>query len=147
LTQELQESHGAEIRQRIAEHGLREGGAIVEELLDQLAPALSMESTDEDITKQLQVRSSLAIALEQARLASVEGPVREQFESDLRALTEAEQDSKELKSAKRQLLFERIVETVEVPFPVGPATVDGEPPLVKDTLTKQFVKRAAEAIY
>src|SRR5262249_661547 len=73
--------------------------------------------------------------------------VREQFESDLRALTEAEQDSKELKSAKRQLLFERIVETVELPFPVGPATVEDEPPTVKDTLTKQFVKRAAEAIY
>ena len=85
--------------------------------------------------------------LERARLAAVEGPVREQFENDLRALTEAEQDSKELKSAKRQLLFERIIETVELPFPVGPATVDGEAPVVKDTLTKQFVKRAAEAIY
>src|SRR5262249_23152010 len=79
--------------------------------------------------------------------AAVEGPVREQFESDLRALTEAEQDSKELKSAKRQLLFERIIDTVELPFPVGPATVEGEPPIVKDSLTKQFVKRAAEAIY
>src|SRR3982750_561918 len=106
-----------------------------------------MESTDEDITKQLQARSSLAILLEKSRLAAVEGPVREQFGDDLRALTEAEQDSKELKSAKRQLLFERIIETVELPFPVGPATVDGEPPLVKDTQTKQFVKRAAEAIY
>ena len=64
-----------------------------------------------------------------------------------RALTEAEQDSKELKSAKRQLLFDRIVESVELPFPVGPATVDGDGPVVKDSLTKQFVKKAAEAIY
>ena len=40
--------------------------------------------------------------------------------TDLRALTDAEQDSKELKSAKRHLLFDRIVETVELPFPVGP---------------------------
>ena len=64
--------------------------------------------------------------------------MREQFESDLRALTEAEQDSKELKSAKRQLLFDRIVETVELPFPVGPATVDGEAPVVKDSMTKQL---------
>ena len=79
--------------------------------------------------------------------APSKAPVREQFENDLRALTEAEQDSKELKSAKRHLLFERIIDTVELPFPVGPATVDGEPPVVKDTLTKQFVKRAAEAIY
>ena len=69
--------------------------------------------------------------LEKARLAAVEGPVREQFENDLRALTDAEQDSKELKSAKRHLLFDRIVETVQLPFPVGPATVDGEAPAVE----------------
>src|SRR4051794_24531023 len=147
LTSELESSHGDAIRQRIQQHGLREAGAVVEELLDQLAPPLSMESTDEDITKQLQARSSLAILLERSRHAAVEGPVREQFGDDLRALTEAEQDSKELKSAKRQLLFERIIETVGLPFPVGPATVDGEAPVVKDTQTKQFVKRAAEAIY
>ena len=54
--------------------------------------------------------------------------MREQFENDLRALTDAEQDSKELKSAKRHLLFDRIIETVELPFPVGPATVDGDGP-------------------
>ena len=73
--------------------------------------------------------------------------MREQFENDLRALTDAEQDSKELKSAKRHLLFDRIIETVELPFPVGPATVEGEAPAVKDSLTKQYVKKAAEAIY
>ena len=73
----------------------------------------------------MQVRSSLALLLERPRLEAVMAPVREQFEDDLRALTDAEQDSKELKSAKRQLLFDRIIETVELPFPVGPATVDG----------------------
>src|SRR6185312_16703629 len=71
----------------------------------------------------------------------------EKCEADLRALTDAEQDSKELKSAKRHLLFEHIVNTVELPFPVGPATVDGEAPAVKDSLTKSYVKKAAEAIY
>ncbi len=147
LTSELESSHGDEIRERIGSQGLREAGAIVDELLDQLAPSLSMDSTDDDITKQLQVRSSLNVLLERLRLAAVEGPVREQFENDLRGLTEAEQDSKELKSAKRHLLFERIIDTVELPFPVGPATTEGEPPVVKDSLTKQFVKRAAEAIY
>src|ERR671930_860018 len=99
-----------------------------------------MESTEEDIVRQLQVRSALSTILEKQRLAAVEGPVREQFETELRALTEAEQDSKELKSAKRNLLFDRIVETVQLPFPVGPAAVDGDGPAVKDTLTKQFVK-------
>ena len=106
-----------------------------------------MESAEEDILRQIQVRASLDTILEKVRLEVVEQAVREQFEDDLRALTEAEQDSKELKSAKRQLLFDRIVESVELPFPVGPATVDGEGPVVKDSLTKQFVKKASEAIY
>ena len=57
--------------------------------------------------------------LEKQRLAAVEGPVREQFGDDLKALTDAEQDSKELKSAKRHLLFDRIVSSVELPFPAG----------------------------
>ena len=106
-----------------------------------------MDSSDEDIQRQVQVKSSLAMLLEKQRLAAVEAPVREQFESDLRALTDAEDDSKELKSAKRHLLFDKIIDTVELPFPVGPATVDGDGPAVKDSLTKSYVKKAAEAIY
>ena len=117
------------------------------DLEDQLASELSMDSTEEDINRRMQVRASLASLLEKQRLAAVEGPVREQFEDDLRALTDAEQDSKELKSAKRHLLFDRIVDTVELPFPVGPATVDGDAPVVKDSVTKSYVKKAAEAIY
>jgi polyribonucleotide nucleotidyltransferase len=147
LTGDLEQRFGDRIRQRIAGDGLREGGSIVEEILTEESPALDMSSTEEDILRQIQHRMSLDMLLDKARLAAVDGPVREQFEDDLRSLTEAEQDSKELKSAKRQLLFDRIVETVELPFPVGPATVDGDAPVVKDGLTRQFVKRAAEAIY
>ncbi len=36
---------------------------------------------------------------------------------------------------------------MQLPFPVGPATVEGEGPAVKDSLTKGYVKKAAEAIY
>jgi polyribonucleotide nucleotidyltransferase len=147
LTTELEESRGHAVWESIQAKGLREGSAIIEELEDQLAPELSMDSTEEDITRRMQVRASLASVLEKQRLAAVEGPVREQFGDDLRALTEAEQDSKELKSAKRHLLFERIVESVDLPFAVGPATVDGEGPVVKDSVTKSYVKKAAEAIY
>src|SRR5438309_10651122 len=89
---------------------------------------------------------SLAQILEKQRAVAVETVVREKFENELRGLTDAEQDSKELKSAKRNLLFEHIVEGVELPFPVGPATVDGEP-VVKDALTKSYVKKACETIY
>src|SRR6266545_362419 len=147
VTEEIESTHGDRIRERIADSGLREAGAIVEEIVSELCPELTMDSTEEDIVRQTQVRASLATVLERLRLEAVEKPVREHFEDDLRALTEAEQDSRELKAAKRQLLVDRIIETVELPFPVGPATVEGEAPLVKDGLTKQFVKRAAEAIY
>ncbi len=147
LTAELVESQGHAVWESLHAKGLREGAVVIEELEDNLSPELSMDSTEEDITRRMQVRASLASVLEKQRLAAVEGPVREQFGDDLRGLTEAEQDSKELKSAKRHLLFERIIESVELPFPVGPATVDGEPPVVKDSVTKSYVKKAAEAIY
>ncbi len=146
LTKEIEGSHGNRIRERVQAEGLREASAAVEEVFAELCPGLTMESTEADIQRQVQVRQSLAMLLESIRLEAIESPVRQQFENELRALTDAEQDSKELKSAKRNLLFERIVETVELPFPVGPAAAEGET-VVKDTLTKQFVKRAAEAIY
>ena len=147
VTTEIESGPGNRIAERIRSEGLREGAAILDELQEELCPELTMDSTEDDIIRHMQVRASLNLILERYRLEAVKGPVREQFEDDLRALTEAEQDSKELKSAKRQLLFERIIDNVELPFPVGPATVDGEGPQVKDSLTKQFVKKAAESIY
>jgi polyribonucleotide nucleotidyltransferase len=106
-----------------------------------------MGSTEEDVVRQMQQKQSLSLLVEQARLEAVLEPVREQFESDLRALTEAEQDSKELKSAKRNLLFDRIVDTVELPFTTGPELGDGEGPQIKDSITRSYVKKAAESIY
>jgi polyribonucleotide nucleotidyltransferase len=146
VTREV-ESHSDRIRERIAAEGLREAASALEEIHAELCPELTMESGEEDIIRQMQVRASLNLILERLRLEAVKDAVRQQFEADLRALTEAEQDSKELKSAKRHLLFDRIIENVELPFPVGPATVEGERPQVKDSLTRQFVKKAAESIY
>ena len=125
LTKEIEGSHGNRIRERVQAEGLREASAAVEEVFAELCPGLTMESTEADIQRQVQVRQSLAMLLESIRLEAIESPVRQQFENELRALTDAEQDSKELKSAKRNLLFERIVETVELPFPVGPAAARG----------------------
>jgi polyribonucleotide nucleotidyltransferase len=147
LMGEIEAQYSDRIRRAIESVGLREAAATVDQIQAELSPELTMSSSEEDIVREMQVRSSLETILERARLDSVKRPVQEQFEDELRALTEAEQDSKQLKSAKRQLLFERIIETVELPFPVGPATVDGDAPIVKDALTKQFVKKAADAIY
>jgi polyribonucleotide nucleotidyltransferase len=139
--------HADRIRERIAADGLREAAAAIEEIAAELAPPLTMDSTEEDIVREMQVRSSLDMLLETLRLEAAVESVREQYGEELRALTEAEQDSKQLKSAKRHLLFDRIIEELQLPFPVGPATVEGEAPTVKDGLTKQFVKKASESIY
>ncbi len=147
LTEELDSAHGDRIASGISSDGLREGAAAVVEIVEELCPPLTIDSTEEDIVRETQVRSSLDAILERRRLEAVLGPVREQFEDELRALTEAEQDSKQLKSAKRALLYDNIIESVELPFPVGPATVEGEAPAVKDNLTRNYVKKAAEAIY
>src|SRR5947207_10008664 len=127
--------------------GLREAGTLIDELMADLSPPLTVESTEEDITGRTQVRSSLATVLEEERLAAVAGPVREQFEADLRALTEAEQDSKELKSAKRNLLFDRILEGAQLPFPVGAEAAEIGIAPVKDPITKQLLRKASEGIY
>jgi polyribonucleotide nucleotidyltransferase len=148
LTRELEERHAGAIAARISSHGLREAGAIVEELVAELSPPLTMESAEDDILRALQVRSALNAILDRQRQAAVEPHVREQFESELRALTEAEQDSKELKSAKRSLLFGRIVEEVRLPFPLSPPgdSADGDAQ-VKDSFTRQQIKKATEAAY
>ncbi|MGH3058842.1 MAG: polyribonucleotide nucleotidyltransferase, partial [Gaiellaceae bacterium] len=147
LTEELDAAHGGRVAEHIASEGLREGAAAVLEITGELCPPLTIDSTEEDIVRETQVRTSMEAVLERKRLEAVLAPVREHFEDELRALTDAEQDSKQLKSAKRQLLFDRIVETVELPFPVGPATTEGEAPVIKDGLTRQYVKKAAEAVY
>jgi polyribonucleotide nucleotidyltransferase len=143
VTEEIEREHGEGMRERINAEGLRAAHAVIEEVL----PALSMDSTEDDVLRQTQRKMSLAAVLERIRLEAVLQPVREQFDAELRALTDAEQDSKELRSAKRQLLFDRIIETVELPFPVGPSVGEGEAATTKDTLTKNYVKKAAEAIY
>jgi polyribonucleotide nucleotidyltransferase len=147
LGAEIERDHGHTVWQAIQEHGLKEASSVVDEIQSQLAPPLSMDTTDEDITRQIQVRNALTTLLEKQRLVAVEGPVREQFESELRALTDAEQDSKQLKSAKRHLLFEHVAESVELPFPTGPAPLEEGAAPTKDATTKSYAKKACESIY
>ena len=146
VTERLEAAYGHSIWERIQQQGLREAAAIVEEIVEKEVGAPSLDADEAKVFGELQVRMSLAQILEKQRAVAVETVVREKFENELRGLTDAEQDSKELKSAKRNLLFEHILESVELPFPVGPATVDGEP-VVKDSLTKSYVKKGCESIY
>jgi polyribonucleotide nucleotidyltransferase len=146
LTAELEAQNGDAIRAAIAADGLREAAAVVDALVEELAPPISMTTTEDDIVKRTQIRAAFATILEKARLAAVETPLRERFLDEIRELTDAEQDTKELRSAKRDLLLERIVEGLELPFPVGPPPTEGEV-ATKDSMTRQYVKRAFEAVY
>jgi polyribonucleotide nucleotidyltransferase len=142
LNAELESTHGHAIWERIHEVGLREAGTIVDELLAEAAPTITLDSTEDDILRELQVRNGLQILLERQRLAAVQGPVREQFETELRALTDAEQDSKELKSRKRDLLLAKMQAELRLPFDGG-----GEDDGTHDSVTRSYVKKAADAIY
>ena len=146
LTAELEAAHADAIRSAIAEHGLREASAVFDALVEELSPSISMASTEDDMVRRTQIRAAFASIFERTRVASVDGPLREQFLSELQELTDAEQDTKELRSAKRDLLLERIVEELELPFPVGPPPAEGEP-ATKDSATRQYIKRAFEAVY
>jgi len=151
LYAELERDYGHTVWDRIQSGGLREAGAIVDELMGELAPPISMASTDEDIVRQTQVRSALQMLLEKQRSVAVEGPVREQFGEELKALTDAEQDSKQLRSAKRALLFDRILDEVQLPFPVAATATDPETgeelPATKDSATRSAIKKVCESIY
>ena len=117
VTERLEAAHGDEISAAIGQKGLHDAASVVDEIVSREGGELTMSSTEEDVIRELQTRMSLSQILEKKRSAAVDGPVRAQFEADLRALTEAEQDSKELKSAKQHLLYDRIVDTVELLFP------------------------------
>jgi polyribonucleotide nucleotidyltransferase len=146
LTAELESAHGGAVESAIAEHGLREAATVVDALVEELSPSISLDSTEDDMVRRQQVRAAFAAILEASRVAAVEGPIREKYLDEIRDLTDAEQDSKELKSAKRDLLIERILDDLELPFPVGPAPAEGEA-ATKDSTTKQYAKRAFGAIY
>ena len=141
LAAKLRAEHGHEFQAAIKADGLARAGSVVDALIGRLTPAITMASTEIDMQKLIQVKAALAVVLEQERDAAVKAPVREQFDADIRVLSDAEQDSKELKSAKRSLLMERVVEGVTLPFPGGGE--DG----AKDALTKGLIKKAADGAY
>jgi polyribonucleotide nucleotidyltransferase len=138
VTAKLAEKHGPAVAARIKDVGLKAAGSIVGEIVEGECGTLSLNSSEADIVKETQVRMALTSILEQQRNAAVTAPVRAQFESELKGLTDTEQDSKELKSAKSSLVYAQIASDVDLGFPV-PDTDDG--------FTKGYVKNAAGAIY
>src|SRR5687768_8857296 len=64
LSAEIEQNHGHTVWKRLPAEGFREGAAVIDEVEEQLCQPLSMESTEEDINRRMQVHASLAMLLE-----------------------------------------------------------------------------------
>ena len=80
-------------------------------------PRSADSSTEDDLLQRTRAQFALADLVVEAREAAVYPAVKEQFGDAVRELTDAEQDSKELKSAKRHALLDQIVAGINLPFP------------------------------
>ncbi len=142
---ELDAKHGATFDRLISEHGIKGVEKAQAEVFAAECPPVSADATEEVMVRRTQVKFALGFIADRRRAAAVKGPVQEQFENDIRGLSDAEQDSKELKSAKRSALIERIVSDIKLPFPTGSdhgldAATTGAVKSAIDSVYKQIVR-------
>ncbi len=142
---ELDAKHGATFDRLISEHGIKGVEKAQAEVFAAECPPVSADATEEVMVRRTQVKFALGFIADRRRAAAVKGPVQEQFENDIRGLSDAEQDSKELKSAKHSALIERIVSDIKLPFPTGSdhgldAATTGAVKSAIDSVYKQIVR-------
>jgi polyribonucleotide nucleotidyltransferase len=117
VAESLRSRHAAALDAAVAEGGLGALPAAVDAIAATELPAIGGTSTDADVLQRQRVAFAMAELAGEARSRAVYGPVRDQFGDAIRALSDAEQDSKELKSAKRHALADRILAEIRLPFP------------------------------
>ena len=139
--EEVRGRSASDIRDRIEADGPDGLDDLLHSAEADLCPPITMTSTEEDVVRRQQVRAALATVADEQRLEAVEERVRAQFESDVQALTDAEQDSKELKQAKRNVLRSQVIDRIDLPWV---SRNDGGSP---DAATQQLIKRAIDAVY
>ena len=104
-------------------------------------PGVAADAGEDVMVRRNHVRMASGFIADERRAAAVKGHVAEQFGDAIRALSDAEQDSKELKSAKRSALIDSVLAGIKLPFPGGGA--DGG----LDSATAGAVKVAVDAVY
>src|SRR5690349_5628624 len=145
VTESLRSTHGAALADAVREGGLAALPGRVEAVMRSELPEIGGDSTDADVLRRQRVQFAFAQLGAEARDAAVYPQVKEQFGDAIRALTDAEQDSKELKSAKRHALYEHIANTIQLPFPSRVEADDGQGPL--DAVTRSAVLSACDKLY
>ncbi len=137
---ELDAKYGASFDAEIAAHGIAGVEKAQAAAFAAECPPVAADATDEIMVRRTQVKFALGFIADRRRAAAVKAPVQEQFGDAIKALSDAEQDSKELKAAKRSALIERIVSEIKLPFPSG-----AENGL--DAATAAAVKGAIDSVY
>jgi polyribonucleotide nucleotidyltransferase len=145
VTESLRRSHGQALADAVREGGLVALPGRVDELQRAETPEIGGGSNDADVLQRQRLQFGFAQLGNEVREGAVYPHVKEQFGGAIRELTDAEGDSKELKSAKRQALYERIAATIQLPFPGRIEVEGGQGPL--DTITRAAVQAACDKLY
>ncbi len=138
---ELEAKHAARFDSLLAERGLAGIADAASETLAAELPAVAADAGEDVMVRRNHVRMAVGFIAEERRAAAVKAVVATQFGDAIRGLSDAEQDSKELKSAKRSALIESVVAGIKLPFPGGAA--DGG----LDSATVAAVKVAVDSVY
>ena len=138
---ELAERYGDRFRSLLAERGLPGVASLEAEMIVAELPPVVADASEDVMIRRNNVRFATRFLADEIRSGAVRDAVAAQLGDDIRALSDAEQDSKELKSAKRGALIDRIVAEVRLPFPGGgpDGTLDGT--------TTAAVRAAVDAVY
>jgi polyribonucleotide nucleotidyltransferase len=146
VTEDLRSRHAEALQQAIREGGLAAVQPRADLIFKEEAPEISGASTEADILHRQRVQFALQQLVVEAKINAVYPVVKEKFGDAVRALTDAEQDSKELKSAKRHALVDQIERSIDLPFPSrADADEHGNAPL--DALSRITVGQAVERLY
>jgi polyribonucleotide nucleotidyltransferase len=146
VTESMRQKHGAALTGAIQNGGLAGLAATADSLLKSEMPAITGATTDADVLHRQRLGFAFAQLAGEARDKAVYDAVKSQFGDAIRALTDAERDSKELKSAKRHTLYDQIAAEVNLPFP-SRVEVDGEGSGALEPAARAAVSAAADRIY
>ncbi len=146
VTEQLRSSRSGDLAAAIQAGGLAALQPKADAVFREEAPEISGSSSEADMLQRVRTQFAIEQLVSEARDAAVYPKVKQQFTDQVRALSDAEQDSKELKSAKRAALLEQIEAEIDLGFPSrGEADEHGHADL--DPLAKAAVGSATDKLY
>ena len=138
---DLESRYSSQLDAGLAKNGLAGISEAVAAMVAAELPGVAADAGEDVMVRRNHVRMASGFIADERRAAAVKGHVAEQFGDAIRALSDAEQDSKELKSAKRSALIDSVLAGIKLPFPGGGA--DGG----LDSATAGAVKVAVDSVY